>query len=410
MKKIVIVLFFLIGGVLLYSWVSRNFGGFLFAQRGPSTPITDFFDEIPGPGQNSLLDVQEGENSTGFPLRLPPGFSISLFARDLGGPRVMTWDPQGRLLVSIPGRGTVVALANTDTDSEADTSATVITNLNRPHGLAFYNDKLYVAETDAVAMYDYDVQTAKASNRKEIVQLSGGGNHFSRTIGFGPEDGKLYISAGSTCNACAEKDWRRALIMVANSDGSDLREYATGLRNSVFFTWSYVDGRMWATEMGRDLLGDDIPPEEINIIQDGAFYGWPYCFGKNVHDTSFDASADARSRCGNAEPSHIDMQAHSAPLGLAFIPEEGWPEEYRYNLVVAFHGSWNRAEPTGYKIVRVKLDASGEYLGIEDFITGWLTKDDTLGRPVDILVQPGGVMYISDDKAGVIYRVTGPQQ
>ncbi len=409
MKKIVFLFLIIAAVVLVYSWVSRNFGGFLFAWRDSSTPITDFFDEIPGPGQSFPDGTKEGENTTGFPLKLPPGFSIRLFARDLGGPRVMTWDPQGRLLVSIPARGTVTALADTDNDGQSDSSTTVIANLNRPHGIAFREGRLYVAETDAVVAFDYDTNTAKAGNRTEIVELNAGGNHFSRTIGFGPDD-KLYISAGSTCNVCVEKDWRRALIMIANPDGSDLREYATGLRNSVFFTWSFVDGRMWATDMGRDLIGDNIPPEEINIIQDGKFYGWPYCYGKNVHDTSFDTSAGARAKCQNAEPSYIDMQAHSAPLGLAFIPEEGWPEEYWYNLLVSFHGSWNRTEPTGYKVVRIKLDETGKYLGIEDFITGWQAESDALGRPVDILVQPGGIMYISDDKAGVIYRVTAPQQ
>lgn len=407
MKKIIIPVLLIIVVIPVIIWVIRSFGGFIFSNRQPSTPITDFFDQIPGSVNNSQV-TEQGENTTGFPLKLPDGFSIHLFARNLGKPRVMTWDPQGRILVSIPASGTVVALTNTDEDVEADTSITVKTNLNSPHGIAFYQNKLYIAETDAVAVYDYDVSTAKASNRKKIVDLSGGGNHFSRTIGFGPEDGKLYISAGSTCNACNEKDWRRALIMVANPDGSDLRPYATGLRNSVFFTWSYVDGRMWATDMGRDLIGDDIPPEEINIIQEGAFYGWPYCYGKNVQDTVFDKSSEAQEKCTKAEPSYIDMQAHSAPLGLAFIPEEGWPQEYWYNLLVAFHGSWNRSQPTGYKVVRIKLDDKGKYLGIEDFITGWQTENDVLGRPVDILIQPGGVMYLSDDKAGVVYKITGP--
>ena len=204
-----------------------------------------------------------------------------------------------------------------------------------------------------------------------------------------------------------------------NADGSDFKEYARGLRNAVFFTWSYVDGRMWATEMGRDYLGDYLPPDEINIISLSTpkvsgrnsipNFGWPTCYGKNIHDTDFDKNTYIRNPCMEPfeAPSYIDLPAHSAPLGLAFVPEEGWPQEYWYNLFVSYHGSWNRTVPDGYKVVRMKLDAKGNYLGVEDFITGWLTPDNqALGRPVDILVQPGGMMYISDDKAGVIYRVT----
>ena len=194
-----------------------------------------------------------------------------------------------------------------------------------------------------------------------------------------------------------------------NPDGSDFEEFARGLRNAVFFTWSYVDARMWATEMGRDWLGDELPPDEINIIEKGKDYGWPHCYGKNIHDVDFDKNVVyKRKPCMEPfeTPSYIDIPAHSAPLGLAFVPEEGWPKEYWYDLIVAYHGSWNRNEPTGYKVVRLKLDEDGNFEGVEDFITGWLRPDGALGRPVDILLEPGGVMYISDDKAGVIYRVS----
>jgi len=215
---------------------------------------------------------------------------------------------------------------------------------------------------------------------------------------------------GSTCNVCNEKDWRRAKILVSNTDGSDLKVFASGLRNSVFMALHPVTQQVWATEMGRDLLGDDIPPDEINIVEEGKFYGWPTCYGKNIHDTNFDKNTYIRNPCDEKFgeiPSYIDLQAHSSPLGLAFIPANSmWPEEYWNDLLVAYHGSWNRTEPTGYKIMRFLLDEKGNYVGREDFISGWLTKDNrALGRPVDILIQPNGTMYISDDKAGVIYRV-----
>jgi glucose/arabinose dehydrogenase len=216
---------------------------------------------------------------------------------------------------------------------------------------------------------------------------------------------KLLISVGSSSNVSHEEDWRRAKILTADTDGGNLRTFASGLRNAVFMAIHPVTGQVWATEMGRDFLGDDLPPDEINIVEEGRDYGWPVCYGKNIHDTDFD-DTPGPNPCIEKAASYIDIPAHSAPLGLAFIPEKGWPKEYWHDLLVAYHGSWNRSEPTGYKIVRYKLDRKGNLLGEEDFISGWLTENNrALGRPVDILVCPGGIMYVSDDKAGVIYRV-----
>ena len=337
-------------------------------------------------------------NMTELPLKLPDGFSISIFANNILNARVLTWDSMGKLLVSSPATGKILRVSQTGEVSE------VVANLNKPHGLAFKDGKLFIAETDAVSVYDYD---GKATNRKKIIDLPGGGNHFSRTIGFGP-DGKLYISVGSSCNVCGEKNNWRASISQANPDGSDHRSYAYGLRNSVFFIWHPKTKKMWATEMGRDLLGDDIPPDEINIVENYGMYGprsygWPYCYGKQVLDATFDSSDLAKSQCGEA--SHIDLPAHSAPLGLAFIPES-WGSEYAGDLLVAFHGSWNRTEPTGYKIVRFDLDENGKSKGQTDFLSGFLEGNIALGRPVDLLFDTEGNLFISDDKAGVVYRMT----
>ena len=164
---------------------------------------------------------------------------------------------------------------------------------------------------------------------------------------------------------------------------------------------------IWATEMGRDWLGNDLPPDEINIIKKGGNYGWPICYGRNVHDTDFDKRVYVRNPCMEPfeTPSYIDIPAHSSPLGLAFF-SDNWSEEYRYNILVAYHGSWNRTIPTGYKIVRYQLDKAGNVLDVEDFITGWLLQDgSSLGRPVDILIESDGVIYVSDDNAGVVYRI-----
>lgn len=356
------------------------------------------------PPPRDITEEPIAVNSSGFPLQLPRGFSISIFAKNLAGPRVIIWDPVGRLLVSLPSQGKVMALRDTNGDGVADEEIFLLEGLNQPHGLAWREEKLYVAETDQVATYDYDKQTGKAANKRKLFDLPGRGNHFTRTIGFGP-DGRLYISVGSSCNVCVEKDWRRAKILVADADGKNLREYASGLRNSVFFVWNRVDASMWATDMGRDLLGDNTPPEEVNIIKDGGFYGWPLCYGNRVHDRSFNSSAEAKQKCEGSTAPQITFQAHSAPLGLAFIPDS-WPQQYRGDLLVSYHGSWNRSEPTGYKVVRFDLDRQLNSTGESDFIWGWLNGQGALGRPVDLLFDQKGNLYLSDDKAGVIYRVT----
>jgi len=343
-------------------------------------------------------------NSTGLPLTVPAGMSVSFFAKNLSAPRVLAWDPAGTLLASIPSQGKVVALPDRNADGVSDETVVVAEGLNLPHGLAFREGKLYIAETDKVAVYEYNTDTKKAGNKKKLFDLPANGNHFSRTIGFGPDD-LLYVSVGSSCNVCREKDWRRAKILVANADGSKLREYASGLRNSVFFVRHPKTRELWATDMGRDLLGDNVPPEEVNIVRDGGFYGWPNCYNSRQQDRAFDSSDEARKKCEGSIPPHITFQAHSAPLGLAFIPDN-WPEEYRGDLLVSYHGSWNRSTPTGYKVVRFDLDSSQQKTGESDFMFGFLQGGGAIGRPVDLLFDTKGALYISDDKSGVIYRVS----
>ena len=347
-----------------------------------------------------------------FPLILEEGFSISIFAKDLGKPRVMVRDPEGNLIVSITKSNKVVALPDRDNDGAADEIVTVIDNLNRPHGMAFKCDpgcRLYIAETDQLAVYDYDQTNLKALNKQKLTDLPDGGRHFTRTLLFRPppDDDQLLVSIGSSCDTCYESDERRAAIWVLDLKDNSFKAFAKGLRNAVFMANHPVIDELWVTEMGRDHLGDDLPPDEINFVEEGKNYGWPICYGKNVHDTVFDKN-NQTNPCVEPliMPSYIDIPAHSSPLGLAFFPQVGWPDDYQNNLLVAYHGSWNRTIPTGYKIVRYKLDRKGNYLGEKDFITGWLRADGTsLGRPVDTLIEPNGEIYISDDKAGVIYRV-----
>jgi len=335
------------------------------------------------------------------------GFSLNIFTKDLPGVRAMALDGFGNMWVSQTSEGKITTLEIKD--GIVTRQHTVLKNLNKPHGLVIDNNFLYFAEENKItklALYSDD------TGEKIAILPPGRGGHFTRSLLLGPDD-RLYVSIGSTCNVCNETDERNAAIYSLNKDGTDFKKVASGLRNSVFMAVNPVDGKIFATEMGRDNLGDDLPPDEINIIEqknnEPQNYGWPICYGKNIHDTNFDKNTYIRNPCMAPfeTPSFIDLQAHSAPLGLAFIPEEGWPEEYWYNMLVAYHGSWNRSEPTGYKIVRIKMNAKGEYLGMEDFISGWLTKaGEKTGRPVDIKVLSGGTAYISDDSAGIIYRLS----
>jgi glucose/arabinose dehydrogenase len=385
---------FIYGGV--FYW--KNLRGLGPAVRSPTG---DIGNEI---GQSGT--PKPGQNDTQFPLTLKPGFNISVFAKDLPGARVLVFDRFNNAWLSQTRQGQVSLIEISD--GKVVRHGPVLRNLDNPHGLAFdpeLTTKLYIAQEEQII----SIPTYSDGGPEKVATLPKGGNHTTRTLGFG-SDNKLYVSIGSTCNVCNESDGRIAKIHTVDTATGALKEFARGLRNAVFFTFNPKDGKMWATEMGRDLLGDDIPPDEINIIEEGKNYGWPICYGKNIHDTNFDKNTYIRNPC--MEPfetaSHIDLQAHSAPLGIVFVPQNvNWPSEYKGDLLVAFHGSWNRSDPTGYKIVRIKLGAGGEYEGIEDFIYGWLDNngDNSSGRPVDLKFGPDGNLYVTDDKAGLVYKV-----
>lgn len=342
-------------------------------------------------------------------LRAPAGFHVSLFADTKGHPRMMAWSPGGALLATSTSDGTVLALPDPNGTGKAQRVAIVLADLDGPHGIAFHEGKLYVAEVDQVVRYEWDEKGLRASNPKVIIRLPGsGGGHMTRTLLLA--NGKLYVSAGSSCNVCVEKDAHRAAVMQYNPDGSGERIFARGMRNAVGLALSPQTRTVWTTENGRDWLGDDLPPDEINDLgADGGDFGWPYCYGDRVPDLKF--AGDAGQRCGATVPARVNLQAHSAPLGLAFQEGPMFPGEYRGNLFVAFHGSWNRSAPTGYKVVRIPLDKDGKPGRVEDFITGWLPagerrKGTWKGRPVGVIFGRDGSMYISDDASGAIYRVT----
>lgn len=342
------------------------------------------------------------ENATDFPLKLPDGFRIDIFAKDLGAVRVLVRDPAGTMVASIPKAGLVIALPDTDKDGKADRSVPILENLSQPHGLAFAGDRFFVAENDQVTSYVYDGATHTTTDRTVVMSLPGSGSHLTRSL-FVHND-RLLVAIGSSCNACEESDDLRGSIQSIALDGTNPRPFATGLRNSVFQARHPLTGEIWGTEMGRDLLGDDLPPDEINILREGADYGWPYCYGGNIHDQTVDPGQGVDCTTPAHEPSTIDLPAHSAPLGLTFLHGSGWPDDWQNNLIVAFHGSWNRTVPTGYKLVRYQADDQG-ILQASDFVSGWLTPEGALGRPVSLLADPDGNLYLSDDKANLIYRI-----
>jgi glucose/arabinose dehydrogenase len=342
-------------------------------------------------------------------LKAPKGFQISVFAHDIDGARMMVFSPGGVLLVSELGEGKVVALPDPRHSGTAAKTATVLEGLNEPHGLAFYEGKLYVAENDKVRRYGWDEANLRASNPKTLTDLPGAGGHSSRTVVF--HGGKMYVSAGSSCNVCIEKDPRRAAVTEYNTDGTGQKIFAKGLRNAVGLAINPKTDTVWATVNGRDNLGDDVPPDVIvDLGRSGGDFGWPFCYGDHIPDPNFTKPGD--NRCQSVIGPKVQMQAHSAPLGFAFYEGSQFPLEYQNNILVAFHGSWNRSIPMGYKVVRVKLDDNGQPVGgAQDFITGWLAPGETkkgrwMGRPVGIVFGSDGSMYVSDDAAGVIYRIT----
>jgi glucose/arabinose dehydrogenase len=343
------------------------------------------------------------ESVLGSRIRAADGFEIGLYARGVSNARVLRFTPDGDLLVSQPRENRIALLErDADGDGHADGLRPLLEGLTAPHGIDLHDGWLYVGETDGVRRIRFDSASRTTRGELErIVELPAGGTHWSRTVRIGP-DGGLYVSVGSSCNVCKEVDPRRAALLRFHPDGSGQEIYASGLRNAVGFDWRPTDGALYAVDNGRDLLGDDFPPCELDRVVEGGFYGWPYANGANVPDPDFGEGAAAR--IAEAIPPEHAFRAHNAPLGIHFVRGDRVPPEYRGAALVALHGSWNRTHKDGYKVVSLHWRDAGR-IEERDFVTGFLLDEDVIGRPVDVAEGPDGAFYISDDYAGAIYRV-----
>lgn len=363
-----------------------------FAVNGPMGQIL-WGRQIDAPAEEDLGQV----------LRVPSGFQIELFATEIPNPRMLRLAPSGDLLVSLPRDGAVGLLeADRDGDGRSDGRRLLLTGLLRPHGIDFHGEWLYVAETDAIGRIRFDPASGRVEGSYErvVTTLPGGGNHWSRTLRFGP-DGWMYVSVGSSCNVCEERDPRRAAVVRYRPDGSGEEIFATGLRNAVGIDWRPADGGMYVTDNGRDLLGDEFPPCELNRVEAGAFYGWPYANGDRIPDPDLGEGHDAEVSA--SRPPAFEFPAHNAPLGITFLGDRA-PEGLQGAALVALHGSWNRSRKDGYKVVSLHWREDGSIVS-RDFLVGFERDERVIGRPVDVAIDEGGAIYVSDDYASAIYRI-----
>jgi len=339
------------------------------------------------------------------PLSLPPGFDVGVFADDLGPVRMLAVSPDGTLFATVPERNRIVLLPDRDQDGVADRVYVFLQGepLNMPYGLAFREGWLYVANTDGVLRVPYQAGDMEPRGEAEwLLSLPGEGLHASRSLLFVP-DGALYVSVGSSCNACVEEDVRRASILRIEADGERVVRYASGVRNAVGLALGPDASSVWFTDNERDLVAEDWPPDELNLLLPGGDYGWPGCFGPREPAPA--AGGDA-ARCAGTVAPLVEFEARSGPHGMAFYTGDRFPPAYQGGLFVALHGSWSRERPVGYSVAFVPFAGSSPAGPPRPFIEGWLRPDTRRwGSPVDVVQAPDGALLVADDGGGRVYRV-----
>ncbi len=380
----------------------------------PDAPVASVSNKliVPDKFKNAPFNVERS-------IKLPPGFKISVFAAGMTDPRFMAVAPNGDIFISERYQGKIRVLVDRHKTGTTQQIETFAEGLLYPHGIAFYNGYVYVAEENEVVRYPYAAGDLQARGPKQIIvpdlpvgQAGVLNGHQTRTIVFGP-DNKLYVSVGSSCDTCIEDNPKRATILQYNPDGSGGRVYASGLRNAVGINFDPRTNLLWATVMGRNDLGDNFPPDLLTPIRDGGNYGWPYCAGVPLKpDPNFGKGKEAF--CASADTGLLALPAHIAPLGLAFYNKGQLPEIYQNGLFIGYHGSLQRATHYGYSLNYVSLRPGRLQKGPTEFATGWLNssipkadgKPDSWGRPVDVVIGQDGAIYLSDDSAGAVYRIS----
>ncbi|NIQ87858.1 MAG: sorbosone dehydrogenase family protein [Deltaproteobacteria bacterium] len=336
-------------------------------------------------------------------IQLPVGFQIDIYADKVENARSMAMGEKGTLFVSTRKAGKVYAIVDGNRDNKADQIFTLAKGLNMPNGVAFRDGSLYVAEVSRILRFDNIERRLKNPPKPAIIRddFPTDRQHGWKFISFGP-DGNLYIPVGAPCNICRRGDERYASIMRMRPDGKGLEIFAHGVRNTVGFDWHPATKELWFTDNGRDWLGDDQPPDELNRAPDkGLHFGFPYCHGGTIPDPEY----GSQRRCNEFVPPAMQLGPHVAALGMRFYTGALFPPEYRNQIFIAEHGSWNRSVPIGYRITLVKLEGN-RAVHYEVFAEGWLKNGRAWGRPVDVLVMPDGALLVSDDRAGVIYRIS----
>ncbi len=348
------------------------------------------------------LPVSGKELSLGS-IRLPDHFTIQVYTSDVPEARSMALGAGGTLFVGTMETGVVYAVEDRDGDGRAERVRVILEGLTEPNGVAVRDGALYVAERSRVLRYD-DIEDRLDQPPQPVIvnnSFPRDGHHGWKFIRFGPQ-GHLFVPVGAPCNICEREDERYAAIHRMKPDGSDLQIFAHGVRNTVGFDWHPGDGALWFTDNGRDWLGDDSPPDELNRApQAGLHFGYPYCHAGDISDPKF----GSKRPCSEFVPPAQRLGPHVAALGMRFYTGKMFPSRYRNQIFIAEHGSWNRPRKIGYRVMLVELDGT-RVVSYEPFAEGWLRGQAAWGRPVDVQVMPDGALLVSDDEAGAIYRIT----
>ncbi|HVS29811.1 MAG TPA: sorbosone dehydrogenase family protein [Thermoanaerobaculia bacterium] len=380
----------------------------------PDNPLLKHYevraDTLPPPFEtkSSTNPPNVGARPKDAALHLPPGFKIEVWARDFDVPRNMIQAPNGDVIVAETDGGRITILRDANKDGVPEGRFTFASGLNEPFGLALGGNYLYVGNTDAVVRLPYRAGQTEAAGKPERIAALPTGGHSTRNVIFNRDGSKLYVAVGSRSNVSVETDEpKRAAITEMNPDGSGQRIFGSGLRNPVGLAWNPANGSLWTTVNERDGLGDNLVPDYVTDVRDGAFYGWPFSYiGKNEDPRRKGERPDLVAKA--VVPSVL-LESHSAALGIGFYDGTMFPARYRGGAFVALHGSWNRSRRTGYKVIHIPFSNGRPAGGYDDFVVGWAPDPASRivwGRPVGILVLRDGSLLVSDDGANVIWRVT----